>query len=147
MEGRAQVQCTNQESLGSWIYLYIYRYNIGRMDGEAEAPILWPPDVNSWLIGKDSDAGKDWGQEEKGAAEDETIGWHHHFNGQELEPTPGDGEGSLACCSSWGHKVRHDLQLNNNNKKYITYLFKKGFIVRNWLTQLWSPRSPMMCQL
>ena len=79
------------------------------MDGEAETPILWPPDVNSWLIGKAPDAGKDWGQEEKGAAEDETVGWHHHFNGHELGKTPGDDEGSLACCSSWGHNVRHDL--------------------------------------
>ena len=73
MEKRAQVQCINQESLESWIHLYIYRCNIGRMDGEAETPILWPPDVNSWLIGKAPDAGKDWGQEEKGAAEDEMV--------------------------------------------------------------------------
>ena len=55
--------------------------SIGRTDTEAEAPILWPPDVKSWLIGKDPDAGKDWGQKEKGATEDETVGWHHQLNG------------------------------------------------------------------
>ena len=66
---------------------------IGRTDAKAEAPILWPPDAKGQLIGKDPDAGKDWGQEEKGATEDEVIGWHHPFNGHEFEQTPGDGEG------------------------------------------------------
>ena len=79
---------------------------IGRTDAEAEALILWPPDVNSWLIRKDPDAGKDWRQEEKGMIEDEMVGWHHWLNGHEFEQTPGDseGQGSLACCNSWGHK-------------------------------------------
>ena len=54
-------------------------------DAEAEAPILWPPDAKSWLIGKDPDAGKDWGQEEKGTTEDETVGWHHRLDGHEFE--------------------------------------------------------------
>ena len=78
----------------------------GRTDAEAEAPTLWPPDAKSQLIGKDPDAGKDWRQEEKGAAEDEMVGWHHWLNGHEFEQTPGDteGQGSLACCSPWGHK-------------------------------------------
>ena len=71
---------------------------------EAEAPILWPPGVKSLLIGKDPDAGKDWRQEEKGAAEDEMVGWHHQLNGHEFEQTLGDGEGSLACHSPWGRK-------------------------------------------
>ena len=77
----------------------------GRTD-EAETQILWPPDAKSQLTGKNPDAGKDWGQEEKGAREDETVGWHHQLNGQESEQTPGDGEGqgSLVCCSLWGHK-------------------------------------------
>ena len=68
-----------------------------------EAPILWPPDVKSRLIGKDRDAGKDWGQEEKGTREDEMVGWHHWLNGHEFEQAPGDseGQGSLACCSPW----------------------------------------------
>ena len=69
-------------------------------------PILWPPDVKSQLTGKDPDAGKDWGQEEKGMTEDATVGWHHQLNGHESEQTQGDseGQGSLLCCSSWGHK-------------------------------------------
>ena len=71
------------------------------LDTKAEDPILWPPDVKSWLIGKDSDAGKDWGQKEKGVTENEMVGWHHRLNGHEFEQTPGDGEGqrSLECCS------------------------------------------------
>ena len=66
---------------------------------------LWPPD--SWLIGKDPDAGKDWAQEEKGTTEDEMVGWHHRLNGHGFGLTlgVGDGQGGLACCSSWGHKV------------------------------------------
>ena len=77
-----------------------------RTDVEAETPILWPPVVKSWLIGKDPDAGKDWGQEEKGTAEDEMVGWHHWLNGHGFGWTPGvgDGQGSLVCCGSWGHK-------------------------------------------
>ena len=65
-----------------------------------------PPDVKNWLLGKDPDAGKDWGQEEKGTTEDETVGWHHRLDGPEFEQTPGvgDGQGSLVYCSSWGHK-------------------------------------------
>ena len=78
----------------------------GRTDVEAETPILWPPYAKRGLIGKDSDAGKDWGQEEKGTTEDETVGWHHRLDGLELGCTPGDGhlQGGLACCDSWGHK-------------------------------------------
>ena len=77
-----------------------------RNDANAETPIFWPPHVKSWLIGKDSDAGRDWEQEEKGATEDEMAGWHHQLNGRELESTPGvgDGQGGLACCNSWDHK-------------------------------------------
>ena len=74
---------------------------IGRTDAEAETPILWPPDGKSWLIGKDPDAGKDWGQEEKGKTEDEMVGWHHQLNAHEFEQALGvdDGQESLACCS------------------------------------------------
>ena len=75
-------------------------------DAKVETSILWPPHVKSWLIGKDSDAGRDWGQEEKGMTEDEMAGWHHRLDGYEFELTPGvgDGQGALACCNSWGHK-------------------------------------------
>ena len=68
--------------------------------------ILWPPHAKSWLIGKDPDAGKDWGQEEKGMTEDEMVGWHHRLNGHEFGWSPGDGvgQGGLACCDSWGRK-------------------------------------------
>ena len=77
-----------------------------RNDAKAETPILWPPHGKSWLIGKDSDAGRDWGQEEKGITEDEMTGWHHQLDGHEFEWTPGvgDGQGGLACCDSRGHK-------------------------------------------
>ena len=83
----------------SWIF-------IGRTDVKAETPILWPPHAKSWLIGKDSDAGRDWGQEEKGTTEAEMAGWHHWLDGREPEWTPGvgDGQGSLVCCDSWGRK-------------------------------------------
>ena len=78
----------------------------GRTDAETESPILWPPDAKSWFIGKDSDAGKDWGQEEKGTTEDEMVGWHHQLNEHEFEQVPGvgDGQGSLVCCCPWGRK-------------------------------------------
>ena len=78
----------------------------GRNDAEAETPVLWPPHVKSWLIGKDSDAGRDWRQEEKGTTEDEMAGWHHWLDGHESEWTPGvgDGQGGLVCCDSWGRK-------------------------------------------
>ena len=73
---------------------------------EAKAPILWLPDVKSRLTGKDPDAGKDGGQEEKGTTENEIVGWPHLHNGHEFGHIPGDsdGQGSLACCSPWGHK-------------------------------------------
>ena len=81
-------------------------YSLEGLDAEAEAPILWPPDVKNWLIRKDLDAGKDWRQEEKGMTEDEMVGWHHQLDGHEFEQTPGvgDGQGSLVCYSPWGCK-------------------------------------------
>ena len=94
-----EIQPVHSRGDQSWVF-------IGRTDVEAETQILWPPDVKSWLIGKDPDAGTDWGQEEKGTTEDEVVGWHHWLNGHEFEQDPGvgDGQGSLACCSPWGHK-------------------------------------------
>ena len=82
----------------------------GKNDAKAETPVLWPPHVKSWLIGKDSDAGREWGQEEKGMTGDETAGWHHRLDGHEFEWTPGDGDGQggLACCDSWGRRVGHN---------------------------------------
>ena len=79
---------------------------IGGTDAEVESPILWPPHAKSWLIGKDSDAGRDWGQEEKGMTEDEMAGWYHRLDRREFEWTPGvgDGQGGLVSCDSWGRK-------------------------------------------
>ena len=96
-----EIQPVSPKGNLSWIFM-------GRT--EAEAPILWPPDGKSQLIGKDLDAGKDWGQEEKRATEDEMVGWHHWLNGHEFEQTPGDSERqeSLVYYSSWGCRVWHD---------------------------------------
>ena len=93
---------------------------IGKTDAEVEAPILWPPDAKSWLIGKDSNAGKDWNQEEKAATKDEMVGWHHWLNGREFEQAPGEdeGQGSLSCYSPWGHKESDMTEwLNSNNRE------------------------------
>ena len=83
----------------SWVF-------IGRTDAEAETPIFWPPHVKSWLIGKDPDAGRDWGQEEKGTTENEMAGWHHWLDAHEFGWTlgVGDGQGGLVWCNSWCHK-------------------------------------------
>ena len=90
-------------------------------DAEAETLILWPPDEKNWLIGKDPDAGKDSGQEEKGTTEDEMVGRHHQLNGHEFEQTLGDteGQGSLACCNPWGHKESDMTEWLNNNKEKV----------------------------
>ena len=78
----------------------------GRTDAKAETPVLWPPHAKSWFTGKDPDARKDWGQEEKETTEDEMAGRHHWLYGRESEWTPGvgDRQGGLACCNSWGRK-------------------------------------------
>ena len=93
--------CGPVHSEGDWPWDFF-----GRNDAKAETPVLWPPHVKSWLIGKDSDVGRDWGQEEKRTTEDEMAGWHHWLDGRGSEWTPGvgDGQGGLACCDSWGRK-------------------------------------------
>ena len=94
-----EIQLVNPKGNHSWIF-------IGRTDAEAETPILWPPHVKSWFIGNDPDAGRDWGQEEKGTTEDEMVGWYHWLDEYRFEQAPGvdDGQGSLACCSPWSCK-------------------------------------------
>ena len=116
-----EIKPVNPKGNQPWIF-------IERTDAEAEAPKLWPPDAKSWLIGKDPDAGRDWGQEEKIATEDEMVGWHHWFNGHEFEQTQGDSEGqrSLVYCSLWSHKESDTtfciaLQLKNNNSANLIY--------------------------
>ena len=94
-----EIQPVHPKGDQSWVFT-------GTTDVEAETPILWPPDAKSWLIWKDPDAGKDWGQKEKGTTEDERVGWHHRLNGHEFKQAPGNGGGqrNLACCSPWGRK-------------------------------------------
>ena len=105
---------------GPWIL-------IERTDAKAEAPIFWPPDAKTWLIGKDPDTGKDWRQKKR-AAEDEMVGWHHGFKGHESEQTLGDSErqGSLECCSPWGHKDSDTTQWLNNKCFFMIKL--SGFL-------------------
>ena len=103
-----EIQPVHPKRDQSWVFF-------GRTDAKAETPILWPPHVKSWLFGKDSDAGRDWGQEEKGMTEDEIAGWHHWLDGHEFEWTlgVGDGQGGLACCDSWGHKESEMTEQQN----------------------------------
>jgi len=105
----------------------------GRNDAKAETPILWPPHAKSCLIGKDSDAGRDWGQE-KGTTEDEMAGWHHRLRGHEFEWTPraGDGQGGLVCWDSWGHNDS-DMTERLNCNFYIMFFFNP-FLIR-WKTK------------
>ena len=93
-----EIQPAHPKGNQSWVF-------IGRIDAEAETPILWPPDAKNWLTGKDPDAGKDWRQE-KEMTEDEMVGWHHWLDGHESEQVPGigDGQESLACCSLRGRE-------------------------------------------
>ena len=92
-----------------------------RTDVEAEAPILWPPDVKNWLTGNDPDAGENWGQEEKEAIEDEMVGWHHWFNGHEFEQTLRDSEGREAwhAAAHWVSRVGHDLETEQQQQNRI----------------------------
>ena len=94
-----EIQPVHPKGHQSWVF-------IGRTNAEGETPVLWPPHVKSWLIGKDSDARRDWGQEEKGTTQDEMAGWHHRLDGCESGKTPGvgGGQGGMVCCNSWGRK-------------------------------------------
>ena len=107
-----EIQPLHPKGDQSWLFM-------GRTDAEAETPILWPPDSNSWLIGKDPDAQRDCGQEEKGTTQDETVGWHQQLNEHEFGWTLGvcDGQGSLACCDSWGHKESYTTERLNSKYK------------------------------
>ena len=122
-----EIKPVNPKGNQSWIF-------IGRTDAKAEAPILWPPYGKNWFIGKYPNAGKDWRQEEKGMTEDEIVGWHHWHNGREFEQAPGvdEGQGSLACCSSWGYKELYMTELLNWNWNWIfvaVVLIKRNTVV------------------
>ena len=118
----------------SWVF-------IGRTDAKAETAILWPPHAKSLLIGKDSDAGRDWGQEEKGMTEDEMAGWHHWLHEHEFEwpPRAGDGQGGLACCDSWGRKEWDTTERLNwwTYAIFITIGKCSTFYLKYWISQ-WS---------
>ena len=101
-----EIKLVNPKGNQSWIF-------IGRTDAEAEAPILWPPDAKSWLVGKDPDAGEDWREEEKGTTEDKMIGWHHKLNGHAFELTPGDSEGREAWCVAVHGVAKSQTQLSD----------------------------------
>ena len=111
--GCKEIQPVHPKGDWSWVFT-------GRTDVEAETPVLWPPDVKNWLIRKDPDAGKDWGQE-KGMTEDEMVGWHHRLDGHGFDWTPGggDGQGGLECCDSWGRKVGYDWATEQLIRKEI----------------------------
>ena len=122
-----EIKPVNPKGNQSWIF-------IKKTDTKAEALILWPPDAKIQFTGKDPDAGQDWGQEKKGATEDEMAGWYHQLNGLECEQMPGDGEGlgSLACCDSWGCKELDTTErlkwteLRQHIQKQRHYFVNKG---------------------
>ena len=129
-----KIKPVNPKGNQPWIF-------IGRTDTEAEAPILWPPDGKSQLPGKDPDAGKDWGQEEKGVTQNKVVAWPHRLNGHEFEQTLGDseGQGSLAFCSC--RKTDRTERLNNytqstskdnRNKQVGLYQSKKLLVRMKW---------------
>ena len=134
-----EIQPVHPKGDQSWVF-------IGRTNVEAEMPILWPPDVKSWFIWKDPDAGKDWGQEEKWTTEDEMAGWHHLLNGHEFGWTPGigDGQGGLMCCSWWGHK-ESDMteQVNWTEYSFLKYILSdiKLAILISYLLCAWHISS------
>ena len=111
-----EIQPVHPKGDQSWVFF-------GRTDAEAETPVLWPPHAKSWVTGKDSDAGRDWGQEEKGMTEDEMSGWHHWLDTHEFGWTPGvgDGQGGLACCNSWGRKESDRTEQLNWTDQIFTW--------------------------
>ena len=115
-----EIQPVHPNGNQSWIF-------IGRTDGEAETPVLWPPDVKNWLIWKNPDARKDWRWEEKGTTEGEMVGWHHRLNGHEFEQAlgVGDGQGGLARCSPWGRRESDMAEWQNWTELTIFSWMKK----------------------
>ena len=111
-----EIQPVHPKGDQSWVF-------IGRTDADAKTPILWPPHMKSWLTGKDPDAGRDWGQEEKGTTENEMAGWHHQLDGHVFGWTPGvgDGQGGLVCCNSWGRKELDTTEQLRYQKRCTQY--------------------------
>ena len=131
--------------------MHIYMWDqpwvfFGRNDAKAETPVLWLPHAKGWLIGKDSDARGDWGQEEKGTTEDEKAGWHHWLDGREFEWTlgDGDGQGGVACCDSWGRKESDTTERLNWTEhmkvwKWFSYEFRGNSSMASSLHSLFLP--------
>ena len=115
-----EIQPVHLKGDPAWVF-------IGRADVEAETPILWPPDVKTWLIRKDPDAGRDWGQEEKGM---NMVGWHHQLNGHGSGWTPGvgDGQGGLACCGSWGRKESDTTEWLNWTEHWSVNIYSRCWL-------------------
>ena len=125
-----EIQPVHFEGDQSWDFF-------GRNDPKAETPVLWPPHVKSWLIGKDSDAGRDWGQEEKGTTEDGRAGWHHWLDGHESEWTPGvgDGQGGLESCDSWSGKESDTTEWLNWTEFVDSFYFGAYLLLQHSLPQ------------
>ena len=122
-----EIQPVHSKGDQPWVFF-------GRNDAKAETPVLWPPHVESWLIGKDSDAGRDWGQEEKGTTEDEMAGLYHQLDGHESEWTlrVGGRQGGLACRDSWGRKESDTTEQLNWTELNWTEANK------NWVHHYWT---------
>ena len=120
-----EIQPVHSKGDQAWVFF-------GRTDAKADTPVLWPPHAKSWLIGKDSDARRDLGQEEKGTTEDEMAGWYHRLNGREFEWIPGDGDrqGGLACYNSWGRKESDMTEQLNWTELVAQWLRLHASIVR-----------------
>ena len=116
-----EIKAVHPKGNQSWIFIGSWSWNSNTLDAEAETPILWPPDVKNWLIGIDTDAGKDWWQEEKRKIKYEMVGWHYQFNVHEFEQAPGVGDvqGSLVCCTPWHHKESDTTEWLNWTESYI----------------------------
>ena len=111
-----EIKPVNPNGNQSWIFS-------GRTDAEAEAPVLWPPNVKSQLFGKDSDGGKDWEQEKKGVIEDETVGWHHWLNGHEFEQSMRDNEGQGIAAHGFAQNLENWAKTTSSRYKiWLTYI-------------------------
>ena len=117
----------------------------GKNDAKPETPVLWPSHAKSWLIGKDSDAGRDWGQEKKGTTEDEMAGWHHWLDGCESEwiPGVGDGQWGLLCCDSWGRK-ESDMTEWLNWTELSHHLTLLLLLLLSCFSHVWLRATPQM---
>ena len=131
-----EIQPVHSKGDRSWVFFR-------RTDAKAETPILWQPHAKSWFIGKDSDAGRDWGQEEKGTTEDELAGWHHWLDGGEFEWTlgVGDGQGGLVCCNSWGCKESDTTEQLNWTEPNVLMGFPGGSVGKETAYNAGDPRD------